>query len=869
MNDAETRESILQWIARPQYVPVKAVLLAQQIGIIKEDFKDFQKLVRRMRKQGLLRVGPGHLIYPLPETMRSAGQIVGYFKRHAEGYGFVREILLHPDMESLGDDPDDIYIPPGKAQDAASGDFVAVALDRNSAAKGRGSFRGRGRSGAIERILERARHSFVGVYSEGSGDGWVEVDGKIFADPIRICDAKANLVKDGDQVVIEMLRFPSAWRCGEGVITEVLGARGDVKTETLAIIRQYNLPEHFSDAEIAEARRQVELFAQWESDNAALLGEQSGDLPESESENLGNSESADEKWSADGRRNLIDLYTITIDPADARDFDDAISIEALPNGNIRLAVHIADVSHFVQPDTQLDHTAYTRGNSVYLPDRVIPMLPEILSNGIASLQPNRIRFAKTVFQTFNSKGLCLDVEICDSLICSNARLNYEQVDRFFAGEKEGLPFEVESALSQFRILAKILRERRQKRGKLEMNLPEIRLVLDLDGNVVGVRQEENTESHQMIEEFMVSANEAVAQALVEADSNLMRRVHRPPTPLKLDALADFLESLGIFMDNSADRFELQRILEKTAGTPKEYAVHQAILRAMQRAEYSPEEEGHYALASDCYCHFTSPIRRYADLTIHRQIENYILGTSPKRNFRKIYDEGRHLSFCEQNAEEAERELTRIKMIRFFSSRNEMELEARIVGVVNYGFFVQCIDYPLSGLVSVRSLPPDRYRLNVRSQTLAGFHEGNAFRLGDKVRVQISNINPDRREISFELAGVKKSRLAEGRLEPNAPKSYVQLDEEVDFDEPLGSDEFADGFEDEYGGEFEAGSGHEAISYEKAVRRSRGRQKGGSDGASGRGSSGEHAPRKGKRPSANKSPKSRKARKGASRGKKRR
>lgn len=765
LNSAEVKEAVLRWLARPQYVPAKMLVVAQQIGILKEDFQDFQKLIRSLHKKGLIRFGAGHVLWPVMDAELDERRVVGYFKRRPEGYGFVSEVELNPNAENIADDDEDIFIPPGKSQDASTGDFVSVILDeeksvsvshrtrRGSASIQPGDFgkdagsksrgRRRGRSGVIEKVLERKTRSFVGTYTENSSGEWVEVDGRVFSDPLRITDAAGCTVQPGDKVVVEILSFPAPWRTGEAVITEVLGPRGDLKTDTLAVMRQFDLPDKFNDEILTEARAQAEHFEKWEDAHSDLL-----EGANSEDATFCSEDEPD--WIDDGRRNLRDLFTITIDPATARDFDDAISIETLKNGNWRLAVHIADVSHFVQPDSRLDREAFDRGNSVYLPDHVIPMLPEMLCNGIASLQPDRLRFTKTTFMTFSPSGVCLDVEVCDSVICSNARLNYEQVDRFFAGDTSELPERVQEALTRFRTLAKILRDRRTAKGKLDINLPEIRLDLDRDGRVIGVTREENTESHQMIEEFMVSTNEAIAQELVSAGSNLMRRIHKAPSMEKLDALGLFLEELGITMAQKADRFELQRILEKTKGTPNEFAVHQAVLKAMTRAEYSPEEQGHYALASECYCHFTSPIRRYADLTIHRQIESFILGESPKRNFRKIYDEGKHLSYCESNAEEAERELTRMKMIRFFSEKGDVELDARIVGVTHYGFFVECEQYPISGLVSIDSLPEDRYRYDIRSQTLAGFRKGNAFRLGDSVRVRIGKIDANRREINFEL-----------------------------------------------------------------------------------------------------------------------
>ena len=517
-----------------------------------------------------------------------------------------------------------------------------------------------------------------------------------------------------------------------------------------------------------------------------------------------------------GREDLTTLPILTIDPADARDFDDAISIEILPTGNIRLGVHIADVSHFVQPDTALDQEARKRGNSVYLPDRVIPMLPEILSNGLSSLQPGKMRLTKSVFQELTPDGLCIDVHLCDSVIVSRYRLNYEEVDAFFAEtaagneversatrvtglelpndspllsghcanapfpaavSQEELPKEARDMLTKFRKIARAMRARRAARGMLVMNLPEIRLTLDVDGHVIGVRREENTESHQMIEEFMVSTNEAVAQTLADENANVQRRVHRAPLISKIDTLTQFLAELGIHLDDGEDRFQLQALLKKTLGTEHEFAVHQAVLRAMQRAEYSPEEEGHYALASECYCHFTSPIRRYADLTVHRQLKSYLRDESPKRNYRRVFDEGKHLSYCEQRAEEAERELTRIKMLHFFKTRETEPLTARIVGVARYGIFVQCEEFPLEGIIRTESLPDDDYRYSTGSQTLSGARRDNSYRLGDQVLVKIEKLDPDQREIEFRLLKVLASSAGKKRSHRDDDKSDDDFSDE--------------------------------------------------------------------------------------------
>jgi len=634
---------------------------------------------------------------------------VGVFRRAAAGYGFVR-----PLDAPAGDRSADVHIPAVAALDAVSGDTVRVRISKA---------RDVGRpiaAGEIVEIVKRRTTRFVGSYFEAAGQGWVQVDGTGFARPIAVGDPGAKGVRRHDKVVVEMVRFPTHLRDGEGVVVEVLGKAGDVGVDTQTVIHEFGLPGPFPDEALDDARAQAERF--------------------------------DESIPT-GRRDLTDRVIVTIDPVDARDFDDAISLERVERGHWLLGVHIADVSHFVREGSPLDQEARNRGTSVYLPDRVIPMIPEIVSNNLASLQPGKVRYAKTCWIEFTGAGVPVHAAVEATAIRSRRRFTYEEVDVFLADPDtpavEMIP-EVRSLLGRMRDLARILRARRIARGSLQLEMPEVKIDLDRDGRVTGAHVVENTESHQIIEEFMLAANEAVAEALKAAEAPFLRRIHAAPDPRKLRQLTEFVSELGFEVDSLESRFELQRLLEMARGRPEEHAVHYAVLRSLTRAAYGPQDDGHYALASDCYCHFTSPIRRYPDLTIHRALEVVARGRRPPAD--GLVQLGGECSDLERRAEAAERELVKLKLLNFLKSRIGEELDAVVTGVEPFGLFVQGLGLPAEGLVPIDTLPDDAYRYDRASHTLAGRRAGQTFRLGDRVRVAVARVDTERRELDFRLVG---------------------------------------------------------------------------------------------------------------------
>ncbi|MCA9234444.1 MAG: ribonuclease R [Planctomycetales bacterium] len=787
---SELRDAILRHVNQPGYKPVKPKVIAKRLGLEEDEAGTVRKEVKRLIREKVLKWGPSHQVMtvdaaatpktstaaagrpasdtrspPLPETETSGNKpprkgehIVGVYRRTNSGFGFVRPAGT---AASVGRDAD-IFIPAKYAGDAANGDTVRIRL---------GAMGHKGKpEGRIVDVVERATNKFVGAYFERDGMGVVEVDGAVFAHAVHVGDPGAKGVQPDDKVVIEMVRFPSHVGDGEGVIIEVLGQRGQPGVDTLSIMHEYNLPGPFAEDALENAHEEAKRF------DAALaaygwLETEAGEEP---------SEGFQEKFT---RRDLTAETIITIDPATARDFDDAISLTRLENGHWLLGVHIADVSHFVQPKTPLDREARDRATSVYLPDRVIPMLPEVISNNLASLQPDRVRFAITANIEFTEDGLRVGADVFKSAIKSCRRFAYEEVDQYLyakglvdvpAKQKEAgvkatgsapaelsLTPQVDGLLERMFTLAMSLRERRFRRGALELSMPELEIDLDKDGRVAGAHVEVNTESHQIIEEFMLAANEAVAEKLADEGLLFLRRVHGAPDPRKLHSLTNFAKELGFKVESLESRFALQKLLEEVHGDPRQHAVNFAVLRSMQRATYSPEEEGHYALASECYCHFTSPIRRYPDLTVHRLIEALASGRKPQQDLNALFLLGDHCSEREQRATEAERELNKVKLLNFLADKVGTELDGVVTGVESFGMFVTGTELPAEGFIHISGLTDDYYKFDRAGHVIHGFRTGNSYRLGDPVRVAVAAVDVDSRKLDFRLL----SRLAGGSAPP--------------------------------------------------------------------------------------------------------
>ena len=704
-------EQILAAVARKTYHPLKPKALARKLEVPSSEYSRFKHVLRGLVTEKRLEIGSNHTV----RAVQSHGTVTGVFRRLASGDGFVR-----PDMID-GHGIAEVYVRGDHALDAATGDQVLVRITRKPNRPGLSP------AGEIVRVLERATRQFVGTYHEREGEGLVRVDGTVFSHSIYVGDPGAKGVRTGDKVVFEMLRFPSPEDRGEGVITEILGPRGTPGVDTLSVIRAFGLPDKFPEDVLEEAREAAAAFHE-------------DDLH--------------------GREDFTKQVIVTIDPADARDFDDAISLTVdAKSKHWQLGVHIADVGHFAPPGSALDREARKRGTSVYLPSRVLPMFPEIISNSLASLQRGRVRYVKSALMDFTLTGQRTGAHFANAAIRVTRRFTYEQVSAILADPKGAgakVEPEVLALLLRMRDLAMILRRRRLKRGAIELSMPEAKLDLDDKGRVKGAHFVQHDVSHQIVEEFMLSANEAVAGHLASVGTPFLRRVHPAPEPKKLEAFAYFARSLGYKIDRDTDRFALQQVLEKSAHKPDVYAVHYAMLRSMKQAVYSPQEEGHYALASEDYTHFTSPIRRYPDLTVHRLLGQWLRNGRAGSDGTELAALGDHCSKTERRAEMAERELVKVKLLAYLSERLGMELEVIITGVADYGFFAQAEELPVEGLVHVSTLTEDYFYFDEATHSLIGRRTRKRYRLGDKVKVNVVRIDLDRRQLDFRVLTKRKS-----------------------------------------------------------------------------------------------------------------
>lgn len=697
---------VRQLIADEAFESVEMPDLARQLKVTKKSFAPFVTALEELHQAGEIHVTRnGRISRPRPVEL-----IAGTIRRTQSGGAFVVPKVYTSEYEY------GIYIRPEDLGDAQTGDEVLVRLVN------RGKRPGRPLHAKIAQTTARASRVFVGTYFEADGKGFVRIDGTQFRDPISVGDPGAKGARPDDKVVIELLRFPSETHLGQAVLTEVLGGRGQPGVDTLTIIHELGLPDEFP-AEVLEQARTI----------AAAFRED----------------------DFTGRVDLTGETIITIDPVDARDFDDAISLTRNEAGHWDLGVHIADVSAFVPAGTPLDTEAYRRGTSVYLPDRVLPMLPELISNGLASLQEGQPRYTQSVWIEFDPQGTVLSSRFARTVIKTARRFAYEEVLPILhnpSAHPRGVTKPVRQLLEWMYELAMLLRKRRFANGSLELDMPETKIDFDQEGKVSGAHIVAHDESHQIIEEFMLAANQAVATAFRDRGIPFLRRVHNSPDPRKLKQFAQFAASLGFPLQKFESRKELQALLDRTRGTPHQQAIHFGFLRSMKQAEYSPEELGHYALAFDHYCHFTSPIRRYPDLMVHRLFPK-LCGSKEKLrvpSLETLRQDGEQTSRTERRAAEAERELIKIKLLTYLSSRIGEAFEAVITGVQDYGFFCQGIVLPAEGLVHVNSLPDDYYIYEQNQHSLSGRRSGNTFKLGDKVAVLVAHVDVDRRQLDLRL-----------------------------------------------------------------------------------------------------------------------
>ncbi len=672
--------------------------------------RDQRATVKRLLKD---LVSAGHLIqtrgnrFGLPDRMNL---VVGRVQTHPRGFGFV---IADRPVEGVSGD---IFIAGSNLNQAMHGDRVVARIERTRDDRA---------EGRILRILERGASSIVGRFDvDESGMGFlVPFDRRLIVD-VLIPDGERKDAKPGDMVVVEITRWPTPTRSPLGRILEVLGDIDEPGVDNEIIIRKYGLPDEHGPEAVEEAKR---------------LG---GAVKESDIK---------------GRTDFRTVQTVTIDGEHARDFDDAITIERLPNGHYWLGVHIADVAHYVPEGSALDEEAYERGTSVYFPERAVHMFPSELATGLCSLNPNVDRLVQSCLMEIDRQGNVVRYEMHDGVIHSDARMTYTEVNAILTEHDQPTIAKYRNLVPLFetmRELFEILNQRRRRRGSIDFDLKEPEIVLDDEGMVEEIIAAERNIAHRIIEEFMLVANETVAGHLDGHDVPTLYRVHEPPDPLKVEEFEEFVSTLGFSLGaapNAVRPRHFQRLVERISGKPEEKPIAFLMLRTMQKARYDPSNLGHFGLAADSYTHFTSPIRRYPDLVVHRTLRESRKGMSEERR-DELTDElpemARHTSERERRANDAERELVQWKKVRFMSDKLGEEFEGYITGVAAFGVYVELVEHFVEGMVHVSTMADDYYRFNERAHVLRGENTGRTYRLGDKVRVQVIKVDMERRQIDL-------------------------------------------------------------------------------------------------------------------------
>jgi ribonuclease R len=708
------KHQILRFLKHRNYTPLKLGPLAKALGVPEEDYEQFKIAFDELRQADRVVIGSKNLV-SLPPI---SGKIVGTFRANAKGFGFVTPL----EANAHGD----LFIRPGATMEAMTGDTVMARVMERGKREGQMRY-----AGEIIQILERGRNQFVGTLLYQNGFWFVKPDGTGASEHINVDDVTAKNAAENDKVVIEILSYATEKHLARGVIIEVLGKAGLYDAEIKSVIRQHHLPTEHDAACLEQARNAAAAF--------------NPDVP-------------------NNRDDITNQIIITIDPPDAKDFDDAISLVKNADGNWLLGVHIADVSSFITMNSPLDIEAKDRGNSAYLPGKTIPMLPEILSNGICSLQPGQKRFVKSVYITYDRQGNVLGRDFANSVICSFERLTYEQADAILKGHVTGVKPEVVALLKDMKTLAQAIEKRRYKHGMLHLALPETEIIMDKQGKVVDAKPADTSYPHTIIEMFMVEANEAVASLLDRFNVPFLRRIHPDPDILSTKNLSRFVSLCGIKVPRHLDRKAIQDLLAAVQDTPAELAINLHVLRSLSRAEYSPLNIGHYALASQHYTHFTSPIRRYADLMIHRLLECYLRQQLNKIGLEEVLPEqelieiGKHITFTEQRSEDAEKELKTVLILQMLSERTGEFLDCVVTGLTNFGIFVQSQRFGIEGLIPLEDLGPDSWRYDDNIHSVVGERSGVKVRLGEPMVVQIVSVNIPARQLNL----VPAEPLAKGR-----------------------------------------------------------------------------------------------------------
>ncbi|GKX67701.1 ribonuclease R [Inconstantimicrobium mannanitabidum] len=737
------KQTLLQFMREPAYNPMEIYELAQIFDINKNEYNAFKKVIRSMEREGLVvsdKSGRVGVIEKMGDQVdeNTEGLVSGKLQVHQRGFGFVI-----PDEEGMKD----IFIPINNMNGAMNGDKVLAKITKQDTESKKCE-------GLIVKITDRANKSVIGVYQDSRSFGFVISEDKRIQKDIFISKKDKNGARDGDVVIVEITKWAQDDKKPEGKVKEVLGRKGEVGIDILIIAKKYGLPEEFPP--------KVLKFAD-------------------------NVEDQISEKEIKGRKDIRNIRMVTIDGEDAKDLDDAVSIERLENGNFKLGVHIADVTHYVKENNPLDKEAFKRATSVYLIDRVIPMLPKKLSNGICSLNPRVDRLALSCFMEIDHSGKVVQHEIAETVIKTSERMTYTDVTKILKDHDEELIKRYDYLYEDFKAmeeLCNILNKKRMKRGAIDFDFEESKIILNELGKPIDIKPYEREIANRMIEEFMLVCNETIAEYMFWTQTPFVYRIHEDPDSEKLEKFKEFIYNLGYRVPWTAETHPstLQGVLNMVKGKKEEMVVSTLLLRSMMQARYAPQCTGHFGLSAKYYCHFTSPIRRYPDLQIHRIIKEYLHGQiNEKRSsdLMGIVDAAsKQSSEMERVAQEAEREVDDLKKAEYMSERIGEEFEGIISSVTSFGMFVE-LPNTIEGLVHVNDLFDDYYIYDEAHLALIGERTKKTYRLGDAIKVRCENVDIENREIFFVVAGEDEEDLDSEFDETNEAS-----EEELEGKEPV-------------------------------------------------------------------------------------
>lgn len=702
----EKQELILNFMKDENYTPMKAKEMAMILGVPKKEYNQFLDIIRYLEEN-----------YKIVKNRKNRYRLIGenfvegIYRKNQRGFGFVK----------IDDREDEIYIAKEDSLNALNGDRVLIEITEEQNKLKRAE-------GKIKKIIKHEKETVVGTFQESRNFGFVVPDDKAFGTDIFISKGKFLNAKNNQKVVVKITKYPQKGKNAEGEIIEVLGSIDEAGVDMLSIIKEYDLPAEFPENVIEEAKKYGNKIDEKDIQNRI-----------------------------DCRQDII----FTIDGEDAKDLDDAVRVIKLKNGNYRLDVHIADVSYYVREGSLLDKEAQIRGTSVYMLSRVIPMLPKELSNGICSLNAGQDRFTLSCSMEINNKGEVVSAEVYKGIINVTERMNYHDVQKILDKSDEKVLKKYEKYIGNFELmaeLAEILKKKRLEQGYLNLDIPESKIDLDENGKVISIGKYETSFSNEIIEQFMLSANETIAEKFYWLEAPFIYRVHEDPDIEKVKELNKFLYNFGLKIRIVNEKIypkEVSKILEEIKGKEEEKVVSTLILRTLKIARYEAENKGHFGIASKYYCHFTSPIRRYPDLFIHRIIskyleENYVVSDKFIEDFKqKAIDRARMSSEREKVATKAERDSEDMKKAEFMQDKIGQEYEGIVSSVTQFGIFVE-LENTVEGLIRFENLGNEYFIYDEDRKRLIGENSNKVYKIGDKVKIRVVSANKLLRQIDFEI-----------------------------------------------------------------------------------------------------------------------